>query len=213
MSSEPKNKISAPELGETDPKLADPDPHNGGRRTSVLERATLARLPVNARALLLVTPTLSDTTLPASPHSAGVQRSIFNSVLRAMSTESTSRPLRRLHPPHPHSSSTCTASDAQRWSTIGCELLAPLARTKPLCTPPISILFLHALTAAFARHARASVRLLFGRADHLEPVTASASHQIRVRVWEWRGPLRRLVWYLGSLFTASGTICTSCYVA
>ena len=92
MSSERKNKISAPELGETDPKLADPDAHNGGRRTSVLERATLPRLPVNARVLLLVTPTLSDTTLPASQHSAGVQRSIFNSVLRAMSTESTSRP-------------------------------------------------------------------------------------------------------------------------
>ena len=92
MSSEPKNKISAPNLGETVAKLVVQGGRNGGRRTSVLECATLPCSPVNARALLLVIPALSDTDLPASPHLADVQRSKFNSVLKAMSTDSTSRP-------------------------------------------------------------------------------------------------------------------------
>ena len=106
MSSEPKNKISAPYLGETVAKLADPGRHNVSRRTSVLECATLPCSPVNARALLLVIPPLSDTDLPASPHLADVQRSNFNSVLKAMSTESTSRP-----PPTPASITSIFIAD------------------------------------------------------------------------------------------------------
>ena len=58
------------------------------------------------------------------------------------------------------------------------------------------------LNAAFAGHGRASVRQLFGQADHPEPVTAST--HMYVRVWEWRGPLQRLAWYLGPLFTSVG---------
>ena len=111
-SSESQKTISVPKPAVTDFKTWQTFRRNGGRRTGLLECATLPCSPVNARALLLVIPALSDTDFPASPHLADVQRSNFNSVLKAMSTESTSR-----RPSTPTSRrSTYITYDRGQWS-------------------------------------------------------------------------------------------------